>query len=147
VAGSNADVVRRAFDAFSRRDVEALLALADEEIEFRPATARVAGRGEPYRGHAGMRAYMSDVARIWQELRTEPSQLLEEGELVVVVGRVYAWGVGRVIDSPAGWVFRVRDGLLVYGAVFDTRREAMEAAGLSGEGAIMGGRRAHDEAS
>ena len=63
----NADIVRRAFDAFSRRDLSALLAISDPEIEFMPATARVAGRGEPYRGHEGLRTYLADVARVWQE--------------------------------------------------------------------------------
>jgi hypothetical protein len=41
---------------------------------------------------------------------------------------VYAWGVGRVVDSPAGWLWRVRDGLVVHGRVFDTARAALEAA-------------------
>ena len=68
----NADIVRRAFEAFSRRDLSALLAISDPEVEFMPATARVAGRGEPYRGHDGLRTYLADVARVWQELRSEP---------------------------------------------------------------------------
>jgi hypothetical protein len=50
--------------------------------------------------------------------------------VVVCVGRVYAWGVGRVIDAPAGWVWRLRQGRLVEGHVYDTRREALAAGGL-----------------
>ena len=73
-----------------------------------PATARVAGRGEPYRGHEGLRTYLADVARVWQELRSEPAEFIEVGDVVVCTGRVYAWGVGRVIDAPAGWVWRLR---------------------------------------
>jgi ketosteroid isomerase-like protein len=128
----NADIVRRAFDAFSRRDLNVLLTLADPEIEFMPATARVAGRAEPYRGHDGLRTYLADVARVWQELRSEPEEFVEVGDVVVCTGRVYAWGVGRVIDAPAGWVWRLRDGRLVEGRVYDTRREALEAGGLGG---------------
>ena len=126
----NADIVRRAFDAFSRRDLSALLAIADPEMEFMPATARVAGRGEPYRGHEGLRTYLADVARVWQELRSEPAEFIEVGDVVVCTGRVYAWGVGRVIDAPAGWVWRLRDGKLVEGRVYENRREALAAAGL-----------------
>jgi ketosteroid isomerase-like protein len=48
----------------------------------------------------------------------------------VCTGRVYAWGVGRVIDAPAGWVWRVRDGLIVEGHVYESRRGAYEAVGL-----------------
>lgn len=127
----NAEIVRRAFDAFSRRDLTALLVLADPEVEFSPATARLAGRAEPYRGHEGLRTYLADVARIWQELRSEPDEFLEvDGDVVVCTGRVYAWGVGRVIDAPAGWVWRLRDGLLIEGRVYENRREALAAAGL-----------------
>jgi ketosteroid isomerase-like protein len=130
IVGQNADIVRRAFDAFSRRDLNVLLTLADPDIEFMPATARVAGRAEPYRGHEGLRTYLADVARVWQELRSEPEEFVEVGDVVVCTGRVYAWGVGRVIDAPAGWVWRLRGGRLVEGHVYDTRREALVAGGL-----------------
>jgi uncharacterized protein len=129
--GENAEIVRRAFDAFARRDVPALLALADPEIVFLPATARVAGREGGYRGHDGLREYLADVARTWQELRSDPDEYIELDDLVVCTGRVYAWGVGRVIDAPAGWLWRLRDGRLVEGRVFDSRRAALAAAGLA----------------
>jgi ketosteroid isomerase-like protein len=126
----NADIVRQVFDAFSRRDLQALIALSDPEIVFRPQTGRLAGRDEPYRGHEGLRAYLADVAQVWQELRSEPDEYVELDDRVVCTGRVYAWGIGRVIDAPAGWVWRLRDGLVVEGRVYETRRGAYEAAGL-----------------
>jgi ketosteroid isomerase-like protein len=125
----NADIVRKVFAAFSRRDVETLLALSDPEVVFYPPTGRLAGRDEPYRGHEGLRTYLADVARVWQELRSEPDEYIEIDDLVLCTGRVYAWGVGRVIDAPAGWVWRLRDGLLLEGRVYETRRAAYEAAG------------------
>jgi ketosteroid isomerase-like protein len=128
--GRNADIVREVFEAFSRRDTAAVVALADPEIVFMPPTGRLAGRTEPYRGHDGLRTYLSDVARVWQELRSEPDEYIELDDRVLCTGRVYAWGVGRVIDAPAGWVWRVRDGLLVEGRVYETRRAAYEAVGL-----------------
>jgi ketosteroid isomerase-like protein len=131
--GDNVDIVRAVFEAFSRRDMAALLDLADPEIEFRPATARVAGRTDPYRGHDGLRKYLADVARVWQELRSEPDEYRQVGDRVVATGRVYAWGVGRVIDAPAGWVWRLRDGKVVEGRVYDTRRAALEAVGLEAD--------------
>ena len=126
----NADIVRQVFAAFSRRDVEGLLALCDPDIVFVPPTGRLAGRDEPYHGHEGLRAYLADVARVWQELRSEPDEYIEIDDRVLCTGRVYAWGVGRVIDAPAGWVWRLRDGLVVEGRVYETRRAAYEAVGL-----------------
>src|SRR4051812_48302380 len=129
--GRNAEIVRELFDAFGRRDTTALLALSDPDIVFRPPTGRLVGRDEPYRGHDGLRSYLADVGRVWQELRSEPDEYVELDDRVLCTGRVYAWGVGRVIDAPAGWVWRVRDGRVVEGTVYETRRAAYEAAGLS----------------
>lgn len=128
--GENADIVRRLFEAFDRGDTRAVIELCAEDIEFVPVTLRVAGRDEPYRGHDGMRRYFADAGRLWQELRASPEAFHEAGDRVAVTGRIYAWGLGRVIDAPAGWVWQLRDGLIVRGQVFDTRRAALEHAGV-----------------
>jgi ketosteroid isomerase-like protein len=130
MAARNTHIVQGVFAAFSRRDIPRLIELADPEIVFTPPTGRLAGRNEPYRGHDGLRTYMADVAHVWQELRSEPEEFIEIDDRVVCTGRVYAWGVGRVIDAPAGWVWRVRDGLIVEGHVYESRRGAYEAVGL-----------------
>jgi ketosteroid isomerase-like protein len=129
--GDNVEIVRRAFAAFERRDADALVALCAPDIVFEPVTARLIAGGEPYRGHEGMRRYLDDVARVWQELRPAPSEYREGADgIVVATGRVYAWGVGRGIDSPAGWLWRLQDGRIVYGRIFETAAGALEAAGM-----------------
>jgi ketosteroid isomerase-like protein len=131
VAVSNVDVVRQAFAAFERRDADLLLAVCSADIVFEPVTARIAAAGEPYRGHQGLRRYLEDVARVWHELRPAPDTFYESGGgIVVATGRVYAWGAGRVIDAPAGWIWRVDGGLIAYGQVFETAAGALEAAGM-----------------
>jgi ketosteroid isomerase-like protein len=125
------EIVRQVFAAFEERDAEAVIALCAADIVFEPVTARVAAGGEPYRGHDGMRAYLADVARVWQELRPAPDEFREgEGGIVVATGRIYAWGAGRVVDSPAGWLWRIQGGQLAYGRIFETAGGALEAAGL-----------------
>jgi len=132
VVTDNVEIVRRAFAAFEQRDAEALVELCSPDVVFEPVTARLAAGGEPYRGHEGMRRYLDDVARVWQELRPAPDAFHEgDGGIVVATGRVYAWGVGRVIDSPAGWLWRIQDGRVAYGRIFGTATAALEAAGLS----------------
>jgi ketosteroid isomerase-like protein len=126
------ETTRQLFGHFSRRDLGALLALCDPGVEFLPVTAIVAADGEPYRGHEGITRYMADVARVWEELTVEPSDYHRAGDdVVVAVGRVYAWGVGRVIDAPVGWLWRFGpDGKAVYGRVFESRRDALQAGGI-----------------
>ena len=123
------ETTRRLFDHFSRRDVPGLLGLCDPEVEFLPVTAMVAADGEPYRGHDGISRYMADVARVWEELTVEPLEFHRSGDdTVVAVGRVYAWGVGRVIDAPVAWLWRFGpDGRAVYGRVYENRADALEA--------------------
>ena len=99
---SNTDIVRGVFDAFSRRDLAALLDARRPRHRLRPPTGRLAGRTEPYRGHEGLRAYLADVARVWEELRSEPDEFIEiDDDRVVCTGRVYALG-RRARDRRAG---------------------------------------------
>jgi len=130
--GPNVEIVRRAFAAFEQRDADALVELCSPTVVFEPVTARLVAGGEPYRGHEGMRRYLDDVARVWQELRPAPDDYREgENGIVVATGRVYAWGIGRVVDSPAGWLWRIEDGRIAYGRIFGTAAGALDAAGLT----------------
>jgi ketosteroid isomerase-like protein len=132
VVPSNVDIVQEVFVAFERRDIDALIRLCAPDMVFEPVTARVAAGGEAYRGHDGLRAYLDDVGRVWQELRPSPDTYREGRDgIVVATGRVYAWGAGRVVDSPAGWLWRLRDGRIVYGRIFDSTSAALEAVGMA----------------
>ncbi|MEA2179201.1 MAG: hypothetical protein QOG77_2498 [Solirubrobacteraceae bacterium] len=126
-------LVQRAFDAFSRRDVESLVAACHPDVEFHLPTARLTRVGLPYRGHDGIRTYVRDAARVWAELRLEPREFREIDDAVVAIGRVYAWGAGRVVDTPAAWVWRMRDGLAIRVDVYESGTEALAAAGIAGD--------------
>jgi ketosteroid isomerase-like protein len=130
VAHSHVDLARRTFEAFGERDLSALLELMDREIEFLPATASLTTGGEPYRGHDGIARYMEDVGRVWKELRVYPSEYRDLGDCVVALGRIHARGAGMIIDRPTGWVWRFRDGKIVWGRVYSTQEEALRSVGL-----------------
>ena len=40
--------------------------------------------------------------------------------MVLVTGRVWARGGGRVVDSSTGWLFKVRDGRIARARVFES---------------------------
>ena len=90
----------------------------------------VVADGRPYLGHEGMVAYLADVDRAWDELDLLVDEIRQAGEHVVALGRVHAHGGGRVIDSPTGWVFRLREGRIVWGRVYETRAAALAEVGL-----------------
>jgi ketosteroid isomerase-like protein len=124
----NIDVVRRAFDAFNARDLEALIEAVHPEVEFLPVTRALANQGQPYRGHDGIHKYFQDVAEVWQELRVTPRTFIELGDHVAAYGRVYGRASdGTVVDAPADWIWTIRDSRILWGCVYAKRDEALMA--------------------
>jgi ketosteroid isomerase-like protein len=120
-------VVKAVFAAFAERDFERVLDLVDPEFEFTTVTSDYAGRTEPYRGHEGMREYFRDVALVWDDLRLTPREFREVGDSILVTGRVTARSPARIVDGSTGWVWRVRDGRVVYGRVYPSAGDAERA--------------------
>jgi ketosteroid isomerase-like protein len=125
------EIVKRSFDAIGRGDLDDLLALYDEEIEFLPLTGtRVESGG--YRGHQGVRDYFTEIGEIWDVMEPHADQTETVGDRVVVVGgcAVRGRGSGVVTDAPLAWVITVRDGKVTSHRGYRTADEAREAAGL-----------------
>ena len=126
------ELVRRLYEPFAERDLDAMIALTTPDVEFFPqVTASMVKREEPYRGHEGLRTYFEDADRVWRELEIIPHEFHDVGDQVLVFGRVYGRGEGGYIsDSPTAWLWRFRGDLIAWGRVFTSRAEALEAAGL-----------------
>jgi ketosteroid isomerase-like protein len=127
VIATDIEVVKAVFAAFAERDVETVLSLAHPDIEFTAVTGEQAGRTEPYRGHSGMRQYFRDVADVWEELRLTPREFRPEGDFVLVTGKVSARSRARTISGSTGWIWRVRDGKVVYVRVYPSAADATAA--------------------
>ena len=120
-------MVREVYAAFAVRDIERVEAVLDPDVVFIAVTGGIIGRTEPYRGHEGMREYFRDVARIWDELVLTPREFEEVGDAILVTGRVSARSPSRMISGSTGWVWRVRNGLVVYVRVYASAAEARAA--------------------
>jgi ketosteroid isomerase-like protein len=127
VVATDIELVKAMFAAFAARDLETVLSLADPEIEFTAVTGEHAGRTDPYRGHDGLREYFRDVAAVWEELRLTPREFREEGGLILVTGKVSARSQRRTVTGSTGWVWRVRDGKVVYARVYASAADAVAA--------------------
>jgi ketosteroid isomerase-like protein len=130
---SDIDVIKAVFEAFSERDVEGVVARSHPDIEFSAVTGDHAGRTEPYRGHDGLRQYFRDVSAVWDELRIVPGDYREDGDVILVTGRVSARSPARIVAGSTGWIWRVRDGLVTYARVYPSAADAMAA--FEGRGA------------
>lgn len=112
-------LIGRLFNAFNQRDAEAIASLCSPRMEFFAVTAAEAGRADPYVGPEGLREYLADVERIWEELLITPSCVERRDDRLLVVGRVYVRNRELGIrDMPVAWIWRIRDGRFVRGEVF-----------------------------
>jgi ketosteroid isomerase-like protein len=124
------EIVRRAYQAFSQRNLDALREIADPRIEIHTVTGMIAGRSEPYRGHDGLSEYLRDVGEMWDEIELAPTDFHELSDSrLVVFGRVRARRELAVIDAPNAWLWEVGEGRIRSARVFGDPQSARELLG------------------
>jgi uncharacterized protein len=135
VSGPNLTNIQRAYEAMSRLDAEALVALCDPEVEFR---SRIAEADDvTYRGHDGVRDYVASLAEAFEWIRTEPLDVIDEGDRAVVYNRFRARGrgSGAEVEERFFQAIRFRHGRSVWWAFYPSMAEALEAVGIREQGA------------
>src|SRR4051794_3010736 len=80
-----AETMERWFDAFNAHNVDALVELADPEIEIVPlAAALTSPPGATYHGHDGLRSVMQPGFDRWTRLQMRPGMMDWNGDWVIV---------------------------------------------------------------
>src|SRR5919197_3675317 len=121
---ANVEIVRGVHEAFNRRDVDAILAVWDQDAEFRPVMSAL--EGAVYHGHEGLRRWMREVDQDWDVFEAHGEEYRDLGDKVLALGRWHARGraSGIVLDvQTAAWVARLRDGKVVWYRTFTDRDE------------------------
>lgn len=111
----NVDIVKRAYDAFGRGDVEGVLATCDDRIEWitpGPADLPTAGRR---RGLDEVRDFFRIVGEMYEFERFVPHTFVEQGDRVVVLGDdvVKVKATGKVIEEAWAHAFTFKAGKVV----------------------------------
>jgi serine phosphatase RsbU (regulator of sigma subunit)/ketosteroid isomerase-like protein len=129
------ELVERLYAAFNSRDPDEIVAVCDETMEFFPVgTAEQIGRTAPYVGPEGLREYLDDVEKAWDELLITPKVVESHGRSLLVRGRVYARSRQLGIrDMPVAWIWDVDGGHFVRGVVFRDPEEAVRRLTNSSE--------------
>ena len=105
------EVVRGLYEAFERRDLDAMLAAFSDDAELHfEGTARLAGRSQPYRGHQGLREYLVDVERLWDELVLHATDYRAVPGSVIVMGYITGRRQGLDVRRSSVWTWKVKDG-------------------------------------
>jgi ketosteroid isomerase-like protein len=128
----NVEVVKRLYDAFNRDDFDAGLALCDSEVVIDRSNS-IGPDAQIYRGHPGLEEFWSQWKRAWAETRWEIDECIDNGDNVVVLGRLHARGAasGVTVEANVSQVVVVRGGKVLSSKLFQSRSDALEAAGLS----------------
>src|SRR6476620_2519394 len=127
----NVDVVKAAFEAYNRGDLDAWLADADPDIEWH-VLPQATDPG-PHRG----RQVVLERAKLWRQtlggLRAEVLEYIDVGEYVIAPVRMRGQRPGSdaevVLDEV--YVSKLRNGKVVELREYRTRAEALAAAELS----------------
>ena len=128
----NVELTRLAIDAWTRRDVEAVIALMDPEGVWHPAFEGITEEGRTYRGYAGMRQYFDDLADVADESHPEYPEIRDLGDQVLGLGHTwFRFRSGVKLDQEVAMLLTWRDGKCVEGRSWLSHAEALEAAGLS----------------
>ena len=118
-------------EAFSRGDLDGMLALCHPDIEWQTTGMYL----EPgtYRGREGVRQYLGPLTEELPDMRVDIEVLTDQGERGLLYWR--ASGHGRASGAPVALdvfsTIEVRDGLIYRMRNFRAREEAITAASLA----------------
>jgi ketosteroid isomerase-like protein len=127
----NVERLRRAYEAFSRGDLDGSVTDAAPDMEY--VSSGIPGVPKVSRGPEGYKEAVSWLTDWFDDSRLEAKEFLDAGDKVL--GEFTLSGRGKqsgVETSVTLWqVWTLRDGKFVHGQGFASRAEALEAAGLS----------------
>jgi ketosteroid isomerase-like protein len=131
----NVEIVRRAIDAWNRRDIDDMIALSDPEGEYVNSPSAI----EPgtRRGRDEMAAVVREQWELLTDGRWEIDRLYDRGEEVIALGRISRRmpGSDARLEDQSLISYKIRSGKMVRIEVLAFGRDevhaALEVAGLS----------------
>ena len=127
----NVEIVRRATNAYNRRDLDGIVAnyAPDAVVDWSNSRGVEAG---VYRGHSEIRAFVQRFLATWDEVRSEIDDMVEiEDDLLIAENVTYLRGRdGIELQARSVWLIRFRDGEQISLTLYQTMQDALEAAGL-----------------
>jgi uncharacterized protein len=119
------DIVDSTYAAYSRGDVEAVLAVMHPDVEWHPPPTSV--DPQPIRGADAVRRYLEP--NFFESQKAEPLAVTVEGDRVLVEARVRAVGAGSgvEIDGMAWHLYFFREDQVLRFEAYVDREQAMAA--------------------
>jgi ketosteroid isomerase-like protein len=125
------ELVRRSTDAYNRRDLDGFLEswAPGAVLDWSKSRGFEAG---VYRGHGEIRAFMQRFFAAFEEVRIEIDDPIEvEDGLVAVENVTFLRGRdGIEVQARSAWLITIRDGEQTSLTLYQTKQDALEAAGV-----------------
>ena len=126
----NVEVVRRVVDYLNDTGEAGPLELYDAEVTFK--TRGDVGGPQIFSGHRGLVDAVATFREAWARTHRQIVELIEGDDVVVAVVRIELRSqAGIDLQVEEAWAYWLREGRLVRIEQHGSRRQALEAAGLS----------------
>jgi len=125
----NVEIVKRGYEAFGRGDINVVLELCEEEVEWASSGPSEMPTAGIRRGRDQVAQFFKAVDQVFEIQRFEPKQFIAQGDQVVVLGVDTAKikGTGKVLTEEWAHAFTIRNGKIA------TFREYIDTAGVVAE--------------
>jgi uncharacterized protein len=124
--GQNADVIRSAWEAFGRQDLDGATANMEDNGEV--VVPESLPWGGTYRGPEGFKEMLGSFMSQFEEFRPSPEGFFEAEDYVFVPLDVEGRSTkGRSISGRALWLYRLRNGKVVRAEIFPDTAATLEA--------------------
>jgi ketosteroid isomerase-like protein len=134
VSQENVEIVRAAWEAWERKDMDAVFAFYDPQIVWDQTHYGAAELLGVYHGHDGIRRFFREWLAPFQSYYAQPEEFIDAEDAVVV--RIRQGGIGKrsgvdVEMRPYWQVYRLREGKAVRIEIYGEQAEALKAVGLA----------------
>jgi ketosteroid isomerase-like protein len=128
----NVELVRDTTNRFATGDRESWREVLAEDVIWDTSATSLPQAGV-YEGHPGVERFFIDWLGTWENPLVQNLEFIDAGDSVVAVFRWTARGKASGVDTETTMfgVYDVNHGRIVRFRQFDSREEALEAAGLS----------------
>jgi len=127
----NVEIVRRAIDAYNRRDFGTLWGLNHPEVEL-DWSASIGLEPRIYRGPEEGAGFFNNLLDHFDRIRVTPERFIDAGNAVVVPNSAEVRGRdGIQTVARSTLVFELRHGRITRMRLYQETAEALEAVGLS----------------
>ena len=116
MSNETSDVVRRGYEAFGRGDIEGLISLLDENVEWISSGPPEVPTAGTRRGHEQVREFFQTVNELFEFDRFEPQTFIAQDDKVVVLGvdAVRLRANNQALEDNWAHVFTVRNGKITH---------------------------------